>query len=376
MRAAAVFPGNRRVGMVNGVPEPKLESLTGVKLRVLQVGICATDREIASFMFGTPPEGFEYLVMGHEGFAEVIEAGPEVPGLKPGDLVIPTVRRPCDDPACAACRHDRSDFCITGLYREHGILSMHGFMTEFVVDEARYMRPAPSAIRDVAVLVEPLTIAEKALIQAERIQSRLPWRTDSAAQSEPFQSTPQSALHSVVAGAGPVGLLGAMALRQRGYAVSVYSREREPDPRAAITRAIGADYVSSQDCTPAQMAARIGNIDLIYEATGSATLAFDMLNVLGRNGILILTGVPGAHGPQAIDIGALITNMTLKNQCVVATVNAGNDAFDRAIADLTAFRSKWPDAARGLITGRFKLEQFETPIRDASGIKSIIEMAS
>ena len=287
MRAAAVFPGNRRVGMVNGVPEPKLESLTGVKLRVLQVGICATDREIASFMFGTPPEGFEYLVMGHEGFAEVIEAGPEVPGLKPGDLVIPTVRRPCDDPACAACRHDRSDFCITGLYREHGILSMHGFMTEFVVDEARYMRP-----------------------------------------------------------------------------------------RAAITRAIGADYVSSQDCTPAQMAARIGNIDLIYEATGSATLAFDMLNVLGRNGILILTGVPGAHGPQAIDIGALITNMTLKNQCVVATVNAGNDAFDRAIADLTAFRSKWPDAARGLITGRFKLEQFETPIRDASGIKSIIEMAS
>jgi hypothetical protein len=68
--------------------------------------------------------------------------------------------------------------------------------------------------------------------------------------------------------------------------------------------------------------------------------------------------------------------MTLKNQCLLATVNAGNDAFDRAIEDLTAFCSLWPDAVRRLITGRFKLEQFETPIRSAAGIKNIIEMAS
>jgi threonine dehydrogenase-like Zn-dependent dehydrogenase len=251
---------------------------------------------------------------------------------------------------------------MTGLYREHGIVSMHGFMTEFVVDEARYMRKVPPSIRDAAVLVEPLTIAEKAFIQADRIQMRLPWTRKSP--------------HAVVVGAGPVGLLGAMALRLRGCEVTVYSREREPDPRADISRAIGANYVSSLDCTPERMAAGIGNIDLIYEATGSARLAVEMISVLGRNGILILTGVPGAHGPESIDIGALITNMTLKNQCLLATVNAGNDAFERAISDLTAFCSLWPDAVRGLITGRFKLDQFENPIRNAAGIKSIIEIAS
>jgi threonine dehydrogenase-like Zn-dependent dehydrogenase len=184
--------------------------------------------------------------------------------------------------------------------------------------------------------------------------------------------TPQA----VVLGAGPVGLLGAMALRLRGCAVTVYSREREPDPRTEISLAIGANYVSSLDCTPEQMAAGIGNIDLIYEATGSARLAFESLNVLGRNGILLLTGVPGAHGPESLDIGAMVTSMTLKNQCLLATVNAGNDAFDRAISDLTEFCSMWPDAVRGLITGRFKLDQFETPIRNAAGIKNIIEMAS
>lgn len=362
MKGAAVFPGDRTLRVVTDVPEPRLESPTGIKLRVLQVGVCATDREIASFMFGTPPEGYNYLVLGHEGFAEIVETGPEVVDLKPGDLVVPTVRRPCDDPACIACLNDRPDFCMTGLYHEHGIVNMHGFMTEFVVDESRYMRKVPVTIRDAAVLVEPLTIAEKAFIQADQIQMRLPWN----------KPTP----HAVVMGAGPVGLLGAMALRLRGCDVTVYSREREPDPRADITRAIGANYVSSMDRTPEQMAAGIGNIDLIYEATGSAYLAFHMLNVLGRNGVLILTGVPGAHGPEAIDIGALITNMTLKNQCLLATVNAGNDAFDRAIADLTEFCSRWPDAVRGLITGRFRLEQFETPIRNAAGIKNIIEIAS
>jgi threonine dehydrogenase-like Zn-dependent dehydrogenase len=362
MRGAAIYPGKHSLGLLTDIPEPNLNSPTAVKLRMLQVGVCATDREIANFIFGVPPKGFDYLVMGHEGFAEVAEVGPEVENLKPGDLVVPTVRRPCDDPACTACRNGRPDFCLTGGYREHGILGIHGFMTERVVDESRYMRKVPPSVRDGAVLVEPLTIAEKAFIQAEQIQMRLPWQ--------------QSNTHALVVGAGPVGLLGAMALRIRGCNVTVYSREREPDSRAEIVKAIGANYVSSQDKTPEQMAAAIGNIDLVYEATGSAQAAFSVLNVLGRNGILILTGVPGSHGPEPIDIGAVITNMTLKNQCLLATVNAGNDAFDRAIADLTQFFVRWPDAVRKLITGRFQLEQFETPIRQTAGIKNIIEIAA
>ncbi|HVW07747.1 MAG TPA: hypothetical protein VHC90_04155, partial [Bryobacteraceae bacterium] len=117
------------------------------------------------------------------------------------------------------------------------------------------------------------------------------------------------------------------------------------------------------------------NIDLIYEATGSAHLAFQSFEVLGSNGLLILTGVPGAHAPEPIDLGSLITKMTLRNQCLLATVNAGNDAFDRAISDLAEMCARWPDAVRGLITRRFRLEEFETPIRDASGIKSVVQMA-
>jgi threonine dehydrogenase-like Zn-dependent dehydrogenase len=277
------------------------------------------------------------------------------------------VRRPCEDPACIACRNDRSDFCITGLYRERGIERMHGFMTEFVVDEARYMRKIPAAIREAAVLVEPLTIAEKAFIQAEQILTRLPWN---------IAGMPGPEHCAVVMGAGPVGLLGAMALRVRGCQVTVYSREPDTDPRARITRAIGAEYVSSLRLSPSRMAAGMCNIDLVYEATGSSGPVLDMINILGRNGVLILTGLPGGKVHESVDIGTLITNMTLKNQCLLATVNAGNDAFDRAIADLGTFCSLWPDAVRALITGRFTLDQFLTPILNSTGIKNIIEIAA
>lgn len=360
MKAAAVFPNRKSLEVVADFPEPKLTGPTSVRLRVLNVGVCGTDREIASFQYGfPPPEGSDFLVMGHECLAEVIEAGPEVESLKPGDLAIPMVRRPCDHAECLACRAARQDFCYTGDYKERGIKQMHGFLTEQIVDEARYMNPVPQAIREVAVLVEPLTIAEKGLIQSLQIQDRLPWG---------------SKHNAVVLGAGPVGLLGAMALRRRGLAVTVYSRNREPNPAADVVKMIGAKYVSSLDVSIEQMAAQAGNIDLVYEATGASQLSFDVLAVLGTNGLFILTGVPGKHGPLAIDTDKIMRNLVLKNQVLLGTVNAGKDAFQNAVTDLTAFYAMWPDAVKNLITGRFPLERFAEPIHDQTGIKNIVEI--
>jgi len=361
MKAAAVYPEKKTLGVVTDFPEPQLDSPTAVKLRILSVGVCGTDREIASFLYGTAPEGSDYLVLGHESVGEVLEAGPEVEHFKPGDIVIPMVRHPCAHADCVACRAGRSDFCYTGDYRERGIMKMHGFMTERVVDEVRYMNAVPAAIRDVAVLVEPLTIAEKALLQTLRVQSRLPWGLTSPRRA-------------VVLGAGPVGLLGAMALRHHGFEVTVYSREQPTGGAAAIVRVIGAKYVCSQEKTVEQMAADVGRIDLVYEATGVSQLAFHVLQVLGTDGIFILTGVPGHRGPVPFDTDAAMRNLVLKNQCVLGTVNAGKDAFEAAIADLTAFYAKWPAAVNGLITARFPLEQFAVPILHPQGIKNIVRV--
>jgi len=370
MKAIAVSPRDRRVQLIEH-EAPRIDAPTHAKLRMLEVGVCGTDREICSFQYGTPPADSHHLVLGHESLAEVVEVGAEASRVQPGDLVVTMVRRPCHHDHCQPCRGGRQDFCSTGDFRERGIGGLHGFMTELVVDDERYMHVVPAALRDVAVLVEPLTIAEKALIQVEHVQQRLPW----ACSFTPGQ--PRQACHrAVVIGAGPVGLLGAMALVNAGFDTWVYSREREPNPKAAVVQAIGAHYVSAEDTSVEQLAAAVGNIDLVYEATGASSVAFEVMKVLGVNGIFIFTGVPGRKAPISVDTDAIMRSLVLKNQVVFGTVNAGHDAFEAAVADLGRFQQRWPDAVAALITGRHPLDKFdELLLGPAQGIKNVLQFS-
>ncbi|MGH9333743.1 MAG: alcohol dehydrogenase catalytic domain-containing protein, partial [Vicinamibacteria bacterium] len=159
MRGIAAFPDEKQLKIVDH-PEPHLETETDVKLRMLDVGVCGTDRKIARFEYGVAPASSPYLVLGHESLGEVTETGSAVKGISPGDLVVIMVRRPCARPSCPACAAGRPDFCLTGEFTERGIRGRHGFMTERVVDGQRYMHVVPHELREVGVLVEPLTIAE------------------------------------------------------------------------------------------------------------------------------------------------------------------------------------------------------------------------
>jgi threonine dehydrogenase-like Zn-dependent dehydrogenase len=225
MKAVAVTPGKKTVGIVDQ-PEPRISSPTDVKLRMIEAGVCGTDKEICAFEHGTPPNGSDQLVIGHESLGEVVEIGAQVTRVKVGDLVVPMVRRPCHHDNCIACSSGRQDFCFTGDFQERGIKEMHGFMAQYVVDDEKYMNLVPRELREVAVLVEPLTIAEKALIQVWDVQQRLPWGC--AAQPGKAQDHCHRA---VVLGAGPVGLLGAMALVDSDFDTTVYAREPVPNPR-------------------------------------------------------------------------------------------------------------------------------------------------
>ena len=77
------------------IAEPKPPRSGEVLLRIREVGVCATDRELSRFHFGEPPPGERRLVLGHEALGEVVETGARVAGLKKGDWVVPMLRRPC-----------------------------------------------------------------------------------------------------------------------------------------------------------------------------------------------------------------------------------------------------------------------------------------
>jgi glucose 1-dehydrogenase len=375
MKAIAVFPELKDIRVIDH-PDPTITHDSHVKLRAVNIGICGTDREICSFHYGIPPQGMNHLVIGHEMLGEVVEVGAGVNTLKKGDLVIPMVRRPCPHDWCVACRAPpggRQDFCYSGDFTERGIKEMHGYMGEFVVDDEQFMVKVPPHLRDVAVLVEPLTIAEKALIQIRDVQNRLPWTCPKKSKE---MGMPHQCHRAIVLGAGPVGLLGAMALKAAGFQVWVYSREATPNRKADVCRMFGAEYVSSMEHSVDDLATIVGNIDLVYEAVGASSLAFKVLEVLGANGVFIFTGVPGLKAPIEVNTDLLMRNLVLKNQVLFGTVNAGRDAFEAALTDLAVFMQRWPNATRALFTRRLTIDEAPMSLRDGKGsIKDVIAYA-
>lgn len=369
MKAVAVFPNRKEVGLIEQ-QAPSVSLAHEVKVRIHEVGICGTDREICSFDYGTPPNGYDHLVLGHEGVGEVVEVGPNVHHLVPGDLVVPMVRRPCAHLHCLACRSDRSDFCYTGDFIERGIKMSHGFMTEYIVDEEKYLVPVPHHLKDVAVLIEPLTVAEKAIAQIWQVQQRLPWTCPVLPGKAPGHCH-----RAVVLGAGPIGILGAMAFKVAGFETYVYSRSKAPNPKSELVESFGVPYISSETTPVEALAEHIGPIDVVYEAVGSARISFDVLKVLGLNGIFVFTGIPGPRPPLGVDADLIMRNMVLKNQVVLGTVNAGRESFEAAIHDLDTFMSRWPEALKSLISSRNTVaDAKELLLGKATGIKNVIKM--
>jgi threonine dehydrogenase-like Zn-dependent dehydrogenase len=369
MKGVGVVPSKKELRLIDH-PEPSISAPNELKIRTLDVGICGTDREICTFAYGQGPAGCDYLVLGHECLGEVTEVGAAVKNYKVGDLVVPSVRRPCGDPNCIPCREGRQDFCFTWKFTERGINQRHGFMTEAFVEEEQYLTPVPHDLRDVAVMAEPLTIAEKGLTQAWQVQKRLPgWEHDNKDGKGRGYGR-----NAVVLGAGPIGQLGAMKLALEGFKVWVYSRSPKPNFKAENIEKIGATYISSVKMGVDDLAQEIGNIDLVYEAVGEGDVSFDLMRVLGINGVFIFTGIPAMKPAIPVYADNIMRNITLKNHAIVGTVNASPQAFEDAIHDLGEFKRRWPEAVSALITGRHSIDAHrDLLLGKANGIKNVIQ---
>ena len=83
---------------------------------------------------------------------------------------------------------------------------------------------------------------------------------------------------------------------------------------------------------------------MVYEALGVARISFEVLKLLGLNGVFVFTGIP-AHKPAIpIEADSLMRQVVLMNQAIIGTVNADRPAFESAIRDLGVFKQRWPAA--------------------------------
>jgi len=366
MKALAAFPKEQILRIVDH-PAPQILAPTQVEIRIREVGICGTDREIAAHKYGTPPDGHDYLVLGHEAVGEVVDFGTSVHRIRRGDLVVPTMRRPCRDRSCRSCGMGRPDFCASGQFTQRGIRSAHGFLAERVVDDVRYMIPVPAELRDVAVLTQPLSVAETALRQLEDVQRRLPW----AKLSEDSGSRPP-ARSAVVIGSGPVGALAALALHVRGYETLIYSREGR-GKKSSLVESFGIGWASSREEPFEELARRIGGVDVVLEASGASPLAFEALPHLGPNGVFVFTGIPGRKAPIPREIATVFPGIVLKNQVILGVTNPSADAYRDAVQDLALFARRWPLALPELVTNRVPIEEAQHLLEgNPRGLKEVV----
>ena len=77
-----------------------------VLIEIKATGVCHTD---AYTLSGADPEGLFPAILGHEGAGVVVEVGPDVKSLKPGDHVIPLYTPECRQ--CKFCLSERTNLC-------------------------------------------------------------------------------------------------------------------------------------------------------------------------------------------------------------------------------------------------------------------------
>jgi len=345
MQAIAVFPGQPNSVHLAQMAKPSASDIPdgqGALVKVLRVGVDGTDKEINAAEYGAAPEGFNFLVVGHESFGQVEEVGANVTELAPGDFVVAMVRRP------GFSIYDRiglQDMTTDDTYFERGINLRHGYLAEYYADHTDYLIKIPRGLKHVGVLLEPMTVVEKGIAQAYEIQRRMKvWHPRKAA----------------VMGAGTIGLLAALVLRLRGLDVTVFSRDRKPNRNAELIELTGARYISVQDSTILDGAGRHGPFDLIFEATGFSPVVFESMQALAKNGVLVLSSITGGDRKIEVPADRINLDFVLGNKVMVGTVNAAREHFEEGVRDMAKAEAEYPGWLPQLLTHPVKgLENYE-----------------
>lgn len=347
MKAITVEPKNIGSVRLEDVPEPGLQD-GSVLVEAIAAGVCGSDIEIAEGKYGWAPPGKTRLILGHESLGRVIDPGP-TGALKKGDIVVGIVRRP-DPVPCPNCAVGEWDMCSNGQYTERGIKEIDGYMSERWRVEPEYVVKVDPTLGILAVLLEPLTIAAKALEQVVFIGQRAFWRPRNV----------------VITGAGPIGLLCALGAVQHGLDVHVLARGTS-GPKPDLVRDLGATYHTGS----------VMNIgfepDVIVECTGVGQVIAESIRAIGAGGIVCLTGVGTGGAQGGLQIADVAAAAVLKNNVVVGTVNANKRHWYKANEVLARADRTW--LAR-LITRVEGPENFEKALeRGRDDIKNVIQFS-
>jgi glucose 1-dehydrogenase len=366
MKAIAIYPGKPNSIHMTELPTPRLDDIRdgkGILVKVLKVGVDATDREINEAKYGNAPPGFDFLVLGHESFGIVEAVGPNVRGIKPGDYVTATVRRP------GGSIYDQIgtyDMTSEETYYERGINLRHGYLTERFVDHEEYIVKVPKGLKHLHVLMEPMSCAAKAVAQAYEAQRRLRvWRPERA----------------FVMGVGQIGLLTTLLLKLRGLEVYSLARSLPGTLSSEIVKGLEANYVSTTETSLEALTKKVGKADIIVDATGSSSIAFNAMQYLNLNGALVWTSVTGGSAKTEVPSDKINIEWVLGNKLLLGSVNANREYFESGIKDFALGEVMYPGVIQKILTNPVNgLDNYAEMMRllceEKSALKVYVNVAS
>ena len=153
------------------VPEPELESPTGVKIEIAYASLCGTDLHILSGDFDAILGDAPLVPLGHEASGTVLELGPAATakGLRVGDPVTFYFNRYCG--ACHYCRTGREQFCTD-------VVATMNFMSDVVVLDEQQVFPLPAESDLLAAsLIEPASVTGSVPRSHTSAEVRIGWCT-------------------------------------------------------------------------------------------------------------------------------------------------------------------------------------------------------
>ncbi len=360
MKAIAVYPGQKHSVHLEDIRKPEITDVPnekGILVRVLKVGVDATDREINDALYGHAPPGDKHMVLGHESFGVVEQVGKAVKRLKVGDYVTATVRRPGKSIYDMIGTYDMTS---EETYYERGINLLHGYLTEYFVDHEDYIVRVPGGLKHLHVLMEPMSCAAKAVQQAYEVQRRMRvW-------------SPKMAF---VFGVGQIGLLSALILKLRGLEVYSLARSKEGTLNSKIVQGLHATYVSTADTSIDDLVKNVGKPDLIIDATGSSQMAFDGMRCLGLNGVLVWTSITGADRQIEVKSDKINLEWVLGNKLLLGSVNANREHFEAGIRDLALGEMMYPGVVQQILTNPVEgLDNYEQMMKLLTNEKAALKV--
>lgn len=360
MLAIAARPGSSTPLLVD-VPAPPPPGPDQILCQTLELGVCGTDREILLSQHPAVPPGSSQLLLGHECLGRITAVGERVTQFRPGDLVVPVVRRALPEYVASY----RVDMLAFGCFTERGIFHEDGFSAAWWLDHPQHVLSVPAALAPFAVLAEPLAVSEKAVNEALVVQqARLGPR-------EWVERPPRV----LVTGQGPIAFTALLAARVRGWPVTVTGRDAPETFRSLLATRFGATYRPLHDPCWVRPNVEADGFDLVLECTGSDEVMLQAAQLLASRGVMVWLGSTRLPEPQVRNVEQLMRDGILRNHLHLATVNSAPRDFVDALDHLGQLATTHPAELAALITSRVTPEEalWHYLHRLPQGIKTVVE---